>query len=759
MLEKKQNNSDAKQISFVVQSTKLLREDGLHAITIKPLIAELALPGQPTFYPRVSTVVGYYPKELINGAEYSAKVQLITFEYKELITYEYKLLSVPELIVPPTKVALIRLIKAACNGVGTSIATEVVDTLGLDCINSIAEDPAALDQFHIKKAAKKSLTDFCEAATYVTAVYRFCEKYNIPKIYWDVVMYNYEFIDDTNNLYKYLYDLIPFSVLEKIAENTGISEYKLNRIEYVIREAVAINARDSPGFPLSSLRAAVDDLLYDDPYFKNIIYTDEQLENAARKIFVVCEDLPGKPILYDEKAYKLERWLAANVAKILTSGHALVSQSIFSSKDWSKIGINAEKIEAVKTALTNRLSIITGGPGTGKTRTIQALITMALMLKPNLSIRIMAPTASAAKRAASVTHWEASTLHHSLRVNLEGNRMTNDPLPESLLIVDEASMANTKIMAFLLSAMNDDASVVLVGDDAQLPPVGSRNIFETLAYLPMIPHETLKTVFRQKSDSSITSIATVIRDGSDEAIRNIKFGGDCTMTNCSPSETVKNTINSYKRLRQQGIAIEDIMAITPIHEGFGGRRMINADIQKFENPESPSKPELTTDWGETFRLGDRVMNLKNHRATKTINGDIGRLIRITENTVTAQFGNRKRTYSKGGLYKNLTLAYSMSVHKSQGNEAKHVLMVLSPDKRASNMYSNSLLYTGFTRAKETIEIIGPKELFIKGCCHRKNDDSLSLLPLWIDRFMREKLERQRVLEEYAEVYLASHPYD
>ncbi len=375
------------------------------------------------------------------------------------------------------------------------------------------------------------------------------------------------------------------------------------------------------------------------------------------------------------------------------------------------ITLAPQQQQAVEMALTQPVSILTGGPGTGKTSTVQAILTM--LQTQGKKALLAAPTGRAAKRLAESTGQEAKTIHRLLEVSpSEGfkfQRHQENPLVCDLLIVDECSMIDLILMNSLLKAVAKGTHLLLVGDADQLPSVGAGNVLRDLIGSGVVPVTRLSTIFRQAADSTIITNAHRINQGEMPLFpKNEKedfyfFGKE------EPEGAAALLVDvvSHRISNKFGIPANDIQTLSPMHRGAVGARVLNEKLQAALNPLRYDQPEYRSG-SRVFRVGDRVLQLRNNYDKDVFNGDIGRIqtIDLEDGEIIVEFEGRLITYETNDL-DELTLAYAMSVHKSQGSEYPVVVLPLLPQHYM--MLQRNLLYTAITRAKKMVVIVGTRK--------------------------------------------------
>ncbi len=384
--------------------------------------------------------------------------------------------------------------------------------------------------------------------------------------------------------------------------------------------------------------------------------------------------------------------------------------------------------EAVKRAISEKVVVITGGPGTGKTTLVQAIL--AIYARMGARIKLAAPTGRAAKRLSEATGRQAATIHRLLEFSPQaGGFLRNEQkqLSADIVIVDETSMMDVVIAHHLLKAVPAKAVLVLVGDADQLPSVGPGNVLGDIIDSGKVPVIRLTEIFRQASLSRIITNAHQIRLGNFPDLRiSAEEGQDFYFIGREDPEEAAETIVKLctQRIpRKFGLdPIEEVQVLSPMHRGVIGAQNLNAALQEALNPKG-----VTLDRGErTFRVNDKVMQIKNNYDKEVYNGDIGRIRRIDRENqeVRVDFDGRMVSYDFSEL-DELTLAYAISIHKSQGSEYPAVIFPLLTQHFI--MLQRNLLYTAVTRAKKLAVIVGSKKALAIAIRNNKMQSRFTLL--------------------------------
>ena len=390
--------------------------------------------------------------------------------------------------------------------------------------------------------------------------------------------------------------------------------------------------------------------------------------------------------------------------------HKMASMDSEINKAESNLGIELaqKQREAGAMALSEPFSIITGGPGTGKSTITQVIIEV---LKKHVGkIKCAAPTGRAAKRIREITGVEASTIHSLLEVRgLEFAHNHEKPLRCDYLIIDEASMIDTALMAGLLAAVPDHAQLLMIGDVNQLPSVGPGRILSDLITGETIKVTELTDIYRQAAGSNIIRYAHAVNNAQPIRIQNHK-DSDCFFLEAQSAEAIQTTIKELVSTRLPNRygwdPIQDIHVLTPQNKGPIGTESLNQVLQDVLNPEADGLDHK----GQRLGLGDKVMQLKNNYQKNTLNGDVGIIQEwdVMEQEITVQYADHEVAYISGEC-DELKLAYATTIHKSQGSEYPCVIIPVHSSHQ--HMLQRNLLYTAMTRGKKMVILVGQTQTF------------------------------------------------
>jgi len=600
----------------------------------------------------------------------------------------------------------------AVTGLGKEFAKRVVAAFGLDTLRVIEEDPQRLLEVPgIGKKRMERIRDHWVADQKNREVYATLHGYGIGRALAGRIVEKYgdkSPIIIAQHPYQLAADIsgVGFRTADNIARDVGIDPDHPDRADaaaaHLIREA------ESQGHCFLPRREIIERAM-------NLEVKDTQADQAIDRLVLAGKlvnhpsaDLQSAPI-YSPLLERAE-YVASIRLKALQQAHEGATPAnppmLRVMEKRSKLALNEDQRRAVLMALTHGVTVITGGPGTGKTTIVKLLVQMAKERKE--SWLLAAPTGRASRRLAEATDTDAKTIHRLLEFNGRTGhfqRTSTNPIEADGVLIDEASMVDIRLMSSLLAAIPEGCRFVMVGDADQLPSVGPGRVLRDIISSGQLPVCTLSEVYRQAADSGIVMNAHRINTG-ESPISGNQDGGRPDFFEIHRGEAVEaqKTILEVvtSRLPKRGFdPLSDIQVLTPMHNGLLGTEALNSALQEALNPEGP----FVARGHRKFRVNDRVIQLRNDYDNDVFNGDIGIVVFAAGGALQVEFDGRPVEY-RGEALSNIELAYAISIHKSQGSEYPAVVMVMH--RAHFVMLRRNLLYTGITRAKKFCCVVGDR---------------------------------------------------
>ncbi len=632
-----------------------------------------------------------------------------------------------EIIKPVGKDGVIEYLSSGIfKGIGKNIARKIVNVLGVDALDKIVEDKNILDQIPKLNMKKKALIyntlkdneDSRKSIIELTNKgFSMNDASEIYKIYKEntlkVLEHNpYNMIDNVKN--------ITFSKVDEIRNNFDIDINDSRRIE-----ACIIYCMKELSFETGDTYSYYDEIVdilnrYNHTNIDSELI-DECLANLECDLKIIKEE--DKYFLAD--IYNAEEYIATRIIDLSSrepNNFVKIDKFITELEKKNNIIYNDIQKVAIKKAINNHITIITGGPGVGKTTIIKAILDVYKKIykldSDSLLERVMllAPTGRAAKRMMESTNFRAKTIHSFLKWNKEDNTFSvNEYNPDyhRFIIIDETSMIDNDLFYNLLKGLRSNIKLVLVGDFNQLPSVRAGNVLRDLIDSNMVDIVHLNYLYRQKDTSYIPVLAREIKDNNLSNFLEKK--DDYVFLKCSMEGIIPTIIDACNLAIKKGYDYKRIQVMAPMYAGINGIDNLNKVLQNVFNPKSDSKKEIK--YGDIiYREGDKVLQLVNIPDSNVYNGDIGVIIKINEanesesgkREVIIDFDGSIVNYDIPSLI-NIKHGFIMSIHKSQGSEFEVVIMTIC--KSYKRMLYRKLIYTGITRAKRKLILIGDSEAF------------------------------------------------
>ena len=632
-----------------------------------------------------------------------------------------------ERVKPEGKDAVVEFLSSDLfKGIGKNIAQSIVNTLGENAIEEILKDKSCLNlvpKLTMKKAEKIYTILNKYEQSHKTIVYLTDLGFSMKDAMIIYNKYKDMSIDIINsNIYKLCYDLNEISFLKVDAISTKLNYDKRDRRR--VKATIV--------YIMNSLTYQNGDTYLNKEYIvrgvNNYLGTEIDLDNYDNYFYELEEE--GKIKIDNEDYYLRELWDAENniIDKlyILTNKETKKTQIediIESQEKEDNIIYNEKQKEAIRKAINNNVLIITGGPGTGKTTIIKA-ITSAYQKINNLSkedlinqLALLAPTGRASKRISESTLLPSSTIHRFLKWDKDSNTFMineNNKDKSKLIIVDEVSMIDINLFSSLLKGLTTNIKLILVGDYNQLPSVGPGQILKDLIESDVIDTVYLNLLYRQDENSYIPDLAEEIKEGElSETFLETK--SDYTFLKCENESIKKNIKKLCIQTLNKGYNYKRVQLLAPMYKGINGIDALNKELQEVFNPSSQTKREIK--YGDViFRENDKILQLINQPDDNIFNGDIGIIKYIKygnkgKNEMYIDFDDNLVRYTPKDFI-NIKHGYIISIHKSQGSEFELVMMPICMDY--NRMLYRKLLYTGITRAKKKLILIGDPMAFSKG---------------------------------------------
>lgn len=683
------------------------------------------------------TCVGTFP-DISQGATIEASGNYI---HHPVYGKQFQIASFTEKM-PEDSLAMERYLgSGALKGIGAALAARIVRRFGEDTLRIVEEEPERLSE--IKGISEKKAREIAAQVTEKADMRRamiFLQKYGISlnlgaKIYQKYGQSLYNVLQE--NPYRLAEDIsgVGFKIADEIAGRIGIqadSDYRIRSgMLYVLLQA---SGEGHIYLPKEELFRRAASLLQVD-----ISYMEKHLMDMAIDRKVVLKEREKETIVYPSQHYYLELNTARMLCELNVScpeDEKSTEKRIAQIEKETGTVLDEMQKKAVREATSNGLFVLTGGPGTGKTTTINAII--RFFESEGAELRLAAPTGRAAKRMTEATGYEAQTIHRLLELSgmpeeereghaVQFERNAQNPLEADVIIIDEMSMVDIFLMHSLLLAVTAGTRLILVGDENQLPSVGPGNVLRDIIRSESFPVVELKKIFRQASESDIVVNAHKINRG-EQVIPDNKSRDFFFLKRYDADIIIRVVIALIQEKMPRYVQAKpfDIQVLTPMRKGLLGVERLNQILQRYLNPPENGKKERELG-GQLFRQGDKVMQVKNNyqlewevrgkygipveKGVGVFNGDTGILAEINEfaETATVEFEDGRCAEYSFKQMEELELAYAITIHKSQGSEYPAVVIPLLSGPQM--LLNRNLLYTAVTRARKCVTIVGSEETF------------------------------------------------
>jgi exodeoxyribonuclease V alpha subunit len=615
------------------------------------------------------------------------------------------------LILPTSLLGIKRYLSSGLiKGVGPATAERIVNHFGNKTLDILENDLKRLTEIEgIAEKRVEIIEKSWEEQKEIKRVMLFLQSYQITtgyavkifKTYGNAAIKKLE-----ENPYCLINDVmgIGFKIADNIAQKLGIEADSPERIEagikYILQELA--NQGHCYGVKSEIIKFGSELLEADESLFEKAL----NHLNDGEEIIIQSEKIWLPYYYYSELG------ICKKLIKLIEYPHQIINinlkEKIKSIEEKYHITFAREQKKAINQVLLNRILVLTGGPGTGKTTTTLGLIELFKELKFNITLA--APTGRAAKKISETTGREAKTIHRLLKYSPKNNtffKNEDNPIHTDVIILDEVSMIDVILMNQLLKAILPGTFVILIGDVDQLPSVGPGNVLKDIIESGVIPVVRLTTIFRQESRSLIIVNSHRINEGKYPILKGEKERDFYFLEEEIPQAAVRKIINLCTTRLPSKYKIDpvvDIQVLTPMYKGEVGADNLNYQLREALNPKGTQIKYRDN----IFRVNDKIMQIKNNYDKEVFNGDIGTInkINLEESTLEVSFYERKVSYDFAEL-NELVLAYAITVHKSQGSEYKIVIIPVTTQHYL--LLQRNLLYTGITRARDMVILIGTKK--------------------------------------------------
>lgn len=662
------------------------------------------------------------------GSFYEIRVKNNYTLYGELVNHaKYGLqfaVSSYEILLPTKKEELIEFLSSVIFPIGEKTATKIVDRFGEDTLNVILDNPDSLQLIpNLSKVRIDKIHDVMVNYQYSSQIVMDLTAlgFSTKNALAIVNKYKNKAMDKiSENVYNLIEEMdFNFKDIDVIALNSGIDAIDDRRIQ-----ALVIYIMNDLTFNTG------DTYLYYDEIYNEIIKYNKDISSEMLEYNILKLNKNNKVIIendryYLKEFYEAEHYIADKLCffnDIEKSHLPKLENKIKELEEKNNIVYDKIQKEAITRAINNNLTIITGGPGTGKTTIIRAIVSLfkEVFKAKDDEIALLAPTGRAAKKMMETTNLPAYTIHKYLCWDKEANKFSvneYNPNLEKYIIVDEVSMLDTMVTEALLKGIKRDVKLILVGDYYQLPSVGQGQVLKDLIDCNLIDIVKLEFLYRQNEESYIPVLAGEIKDKEISESFMLKKD-DYNFITCDNTEVIPTIDFIVEKALKKGYTDKEIQVLAPMYKSINGIDNLNRSLQLIFNPPSVDKNELVLS-DVVYRVGDKVLQLINDTEVGLSNGDIGYITDIIsnkksqskKNEIIVDYDGNSVTYTPDKFI-NIRHGYAISVHKAQGSEFPMVIMPIV--NNFNRMLYNKLIYTAVTRAKKSLIIVGDRSCFING---------------------------------------------
>lgn len=723
------------EISGAIQRVQYFNKAGGYTVALFHLTLESFQNHQNTLSKRVITVLGNFDREPQKNEEYELSGE---FFHDKQYGLEFKFVKFRRTEIKNEDSLINYLSSDLFEGIGLKTATKIIKKLGTDTISKITNDEHALEGIGLTRKQIEVIQNGIhkDNANQEAILFYLSNGLTIDiasKIINTLGEGSIQVVKENPYILMDKLERFGFKKNDAFALNMGLAKNSQIRLEalvsYILKEMIYNNGNSyiyfSELFNQISQYLNIEQTLFDSNQFLEVL---KKLANS-KKIFLIKGEFQKDYLIFDYILYYQETTIAKEIVALLkgTRGKVqsfskeMIESSFLTIKNKKKINFSSKQKEAILSAFTQNFMVITGGPGTGKTTIVKTILELYQQLLPDKkdtskNIALLAPTGRAAKRLQETTGLAASTIHRYL--GFDGTRFAynkDEPRSEELVIVDEASMMDLPLMYQLITSISTSARFIIVGDVDQLPSIGPGQILKDIIDTREVLVIKLDQIHRQEKNSSIITLAHDINEGT-VPFSILEKKQDRSFIETNNDLMIKNLLDIVKISISKGYDIQkDIQILIPMYKSEVGINNVNSHIQELINPKRENVQEFNQR-GKIFRINDKIIQLVNRPEKGIMNGDIGyiesfNILDDEINGIIAMFDGNRVEYSLEDL-EDINLAYAITIHKAQGSEFPIVILPISSLHYV--MLKRKLLYTGITRAKQKLILLGDVKMLKVG---------------------------------------------